>query len=115
MESWGGGEYLSTNVFLLKLTAIISYLLLMGWPLEGNLPRWMAWAHASSNWSERGQALAGRPECSRHRAPGPAFHPSLPEPQQLWRWSLAGMAAGNEAGSWELQLGVYRELPFLWE
>lgn len=35
LESYGGrgeGEYLSTNVFLLKLTAIISYSLLMGQP-----------------------------------------------------------------------------------
>lgn len=54
-----GGKYLSTNVFLLKLTAIISYLLLTGQPPEGNSPRWMAWAHASSNCSELGQMLAG--------------------------------------------------------
>lgn len=80
----GGGKYLSSAAFLLKLTAIISYLLLMGQPLEGSLPRWMAWAPASSNWSEprSGTGRLSQEQPDRAAAPCRGAGKVL-----LWRWS----------------------------
>lgn len=104
----------------------------MGRPPEGNLPRWMAWAHASSNWSEprsgagrlsrtqplragvrlpslpRGAPAGSAPALSPHKS---RFGERAAE-AQVWQERQQLAFSANEAESRELQPQVSRERPF---